>query len=298
MTDYTNINHLGAFAGADIYAKEKKRKKRDVYKILKKIPAYNLHRPARRNFLRRQYFVSRIGEQFGMDLADLGKHRSKNNLKQKYILAVLDMFSRKAWIESISNKTGTKVAAALEKILDRCGLTPKQILSDFGKEFYNRTVQKLLKKRGIKLISTTTGMKSAMVERFLRTIFGKIARYQTQNKTNRFVDKLKEFEILYNNSYNRSIGMKPIEVTKKTEQQVYDRLYGRIPPIYTKPKFKIKQQVFTKKAKGIFDKGYTSNYEEEPSIIIRVLETIPRTYLCEKNKAVDMYYENELIDGS
>jgi transposase InsO family protein len=297
MPDYTNLKRAGAFSGADIYARAHNESRKEALVKLVKIPAYALHQPARRKkFVRRQVLVDRPGRILGMDLVDLGRHRSKNNLRQKYILIVIDLFSRFVWLESTSAKSGPKVTAALEKILKRCGCRPEKIHSDFGKEFYNSQMTAMLRKRGIELYSTTTGVKVSIAERAIRTLFGIISRYLTENKTNRFVDKLRYFEKLINNSYHRSIGMSPSQVTEETRKAVYERLYERrVPPPYKKPKFVVGDSVLAVKSKGVFDKGYTANYQSEPYRIIQVLAAPPQAYMCQRGDIVNFFYEAELV---
>jgi integrase-like protein len=293
---YTSLNGPGAFAGADQYARASGVKRKHIENVLEEVAAHMLHKPKLRRFERRQVYVSGPGEIFEMDLADLGKKRSRNNLKQKYILVIIDKFSRKTWLESLSGKTAPKVAAGILKILKRCGYRPWAIHSDFGREFYNGVVEKLLKDWGIKLYSTTTAMKATMAERVIRTIFGKIARYLTHNNTTRFVDKLRYFENLYNNSHHSSIGMTPNEVNDDTKELVYHRLYrSKVPPLYKTPKFKIGDSVLAVTSKGLFDKGYAANYSKDPYTIVKVLHSPPQHYLCKRGGKVNFFYETELI---
>jgi integrase-like protein len=296
MGDYTSVTKAGAFSGATEFARVAGVNRSEVIDKLRRIPAYALHQPARRRFPRRQVYASGPGQIFGMDLADLGKKRSRNNLKQKYILVMICYFSRKAWIEAIPGKTGPKVSAAIRKILRRCGRKPKRIHCDFGREFYNKVVQKTLEEEGIELYSTTTGMKATIAERFIRTLFGKIQRYLTHNNTNRFVDKLQHFENLYNNSYHRSIGMTPNQVTPETEEKVYGTLYrSRIPKLYKTPKFQVGDSVLAVKSKGVFEKGYTVNYQTAPYTVIQVLDSPERAYMCKRGSQINLFYEAELV---
>ena len=78
---------------------------------------------------------------------------SKYNKGYKYLLTVLDVFSKHAWVEPIKNKTGQAVTEALEKILNQ-GRTPINLQTDDGKEFYNKVFQSLLTREGIHHFST------------------------------------------------------------------------------------------------------------------------------------------------
>jgi len=297
MAGYASITKPGSFAGADIYSKSAGKKYKEALENLKRIPSYNIHRPAKRRFERRQVYVSGPCIQFGLDLADLGKKRSRNNLKQKYVLVLIDMFSRKVWLESTSNKNGPKVSQALERALNRSGCDVKRIQCDRGREFYNKHVDKIVKARGIKLFSTRTRMKCTIAERAIRSLFGKIERYKTHHKTNRFVDRLRHFENLQNTSYNRSIGMTPNEVGPHNTMLVHERLYGsRFPPLYKKARFRVGQLVYGVKSKGVFEKGYEANYDPLPYTVKQILQAPPRRYVCLRGSKTETVYEEELID--
>jgi transposase InsO family protein len=145
---------------------------------------------------------------------------------------------------------------AFDKIMTRTGGVPKRIHVDEGTEFLNKTMYAYLKKKGINIFWTYSPLKSVIIERFIRTLFGKIERSLTLNKTRKFVDKLPDFEKIYN-SYHRSIKMAPIQVTKENEKQAFANLYpDTVPMDYTRPKFKIGDKVLAAKTKKTFEKGY------------------------------------------
>src|SRR5882757_7612561 len=272
--DYTQ---KGSLSGVDTFKKGVKASRAKVKEALRQIPSYNLHRPAYRTFPRRRVHVSGIHEQYAMDLKDIQKSSRFNN-KKKFLLVVIDSFSKMAFIEAIPNKTAPVVTNALEKILARSGGVPRRINVDRGTEFLNRTMQAYLKKKGIDIFWTYSPLKSVIIERFIRTLFQKIQRYMTHNNTRRFVNKLDDFERLYNNSYHRSIKMAPSEVTKENEQEVYNNIYPIVAMDYTPPKLKICDTVLLARNKKTFEKGYTKNYLDDVYIVAKVVETIPRTY--------------------
>ena len=91
--------------------------------------------------------------------------------------------------------------------------------------------------------------------------------------------------------------MTPNEVNPTNTDMVYERLYNsKFPPLYKKPKFKIGQQVYAVKSKGIFDKGYEANYDSNPYIVTEILHAPPRRYLCQRGSKKSKFYEEELID--
>ena len=154
-----------------------------------------------------------------------------------------------------------------------------------------------MNKKRIKLFWTHSPLKAVIIERFIRTIFGAIARYLTHNKTRKFVHKLQFFEQNYNNTYHRSIKMAPIQVNKANEQNVYKALYPLQTIKYKKPKFAIGDNVLVARHKKRFEKGYTANFFEEVYVIVKVNFTVPFTYKLQDLKGVDIlgsFYEEQL----
>ena len=88
---------------------------------------------------------------------------SKDNNGIKYLLTVIDIFSKFVWIIPLKRKTGQGVANAFSRILKE--RRPSQMWVDKGREFYNKDIQKL-----VGLYSTENEEKSCVIERFNRTI--------------------------------------------------------------------------------------------------------------------------------
>ena len=86
-----------------------------------------------------------------MDLADLSS-LSKCNDKHKYILDVIDIFSRFAWSVPLKDKTGTSITIALKSLFQ--SRKPITLQSDKGAEFVNTTLQKYLKSQGVDFHTT------------------------------------------------------------------------------------------------------------------------------------------------
>ena len=297
---YPNYKLKGSFSGAFNFKKDTGTSLniKDVKKVLQKIPAYTLHEPRRIHFDRRRVYVPHMTAQFGMDLKDI-QSESRYNNKKRYLLVVINMFSRMAYIEPLSKKTGIEVVKGLTKIFSRCGPLPQKIQVDKGTEFYNEAVKRFLTEKGIQLFSVQSGLKCVVIERFIRTIFGKIQRYLTHNNTRKFVDKLEYFENLYNNSYHRMIKMRPIEVCEKNSEQVHDNLYLNVVPTdYKKPKFFIGDKVLVARRKTVFQKGYKQNYLPEVFKIKSIRQTTPNVYsLVDKNDTPikETFYAEQLV---
>ena len=106
--------------------------------------------------------------------------------------------------------------------------------------------------------------KSVVAKRFIRTLKNKIYKYMISVLKNVYIDKLDDIVDEYNNTYHRSIKMKPLDIKDNTyidfEKDVNNK----------DPKFKIGDYVRISKYKNIFAKGYMPNWSEEVFIISKI----------------------------
>ena len=298
---YLNHRMPGSFSGATGFKKSGKRTETldTIIRTLRDIPAYTQHFPIRKRFLRRKVYVPCENNQWGMDLLDVGKWSKQNN-KTNFLLTVMDMFSRKAFLEPLKSKSGESVAKAIEKVFKRSSGTPQKIQCDEGKEFYNKNVSDVMKKYNVKLFSVQSELKCCMIERFNRTIRDKIRRYMTHKKSTKYVHKLKEFERMYNTSYHRSIGVSPLEVNSTNQVEIHSRLYGDedIKKDQRKEIFKVNDRVLISKVKKIFEKGSDPTYGSEIFYIEKIRPTFPRTYLLRDEQGENIiggFYREEML---
>ena len=115
--------------------------------------------------------------------------------------------------------------------------------------------------------------KSVAAERLIRTLKNKVYKYMTAISKNVYINKLDNIVNEYNNTYHRTIKMKPVDVKDNTyidfQKEVNDR----------DPKFKVGDNVRISKYKNIFAKGYTPNWSEAVLIISKIKNTVPWTYV-------------------
>ena len=105
--------------------------------------------------------------------------------------------------------------------------------------------KKWLKDNDIEMSSIHDEGKSVVAERFVRTLNNKIYKYMTAISKNGYIDKLDDIVKEYNNTYHRTIKMKPVDVKNNTyidfEKEVNNK----------DPKFKIGDHVTISKYKNI-----------------------------------------------
>ena len=147
--------------------------------------ADELHKPIRRNFPKRRVIVHNVDDIWCSDLVDMQK-LSKWNKGYKYLLMVLDLFSKYGWIVPLKTKTGLEVSKAFESIFKKAKgkAKPTKLWVDKRKEYYNKNVLYLLAKNNIEIYSTENEEKSSVCERWNRTIKEKMyKRFTMQNNT-------------------------------------------------------------------------------------------------------------------
>ena len=247
--------------------------------------AEELHKPVRRKFKRRRVLVNGIDKIRAADLADMQAF-SKFNRGIKYLLAVIDVFSKYGWLIPLKDKTGKSVASALKTIFKE--RKPEKMWVDKGKEFYNKDVKEL-----IELYSTENEEKSSVVERWIRTMKEKMWKYFMTNSTNVYINVLPDLVREYNNTIHSSVKMTPVEASeKKNELKVWKTLYpNRLDILDINPKFSVGDKVRISKKKELFEKGYTTRWTEEIFTITKIKRTSPITY-----KIADL--NGEEIDGT
>ena len=89
---------------------------------------------------------------------------------------------------------------------------PNLLQADQGTEFFNKNFSKMLEAFGPKLYHTYSDKKTSQVERVQRTIRQKLGRVFTLNSNNKWIDIIDDVINSYNNSFHRSIKMKPVNV--------------------------------------------------------------------------------------
>lgn len=91
-----------------------------------------IHHYARKNFKRRKYSMRGIADTLQADLAEMQRFKRQNR-DYRYILFVIDVFSKKAYAKPLKDKTGKSVSMAMEKIFNQVGQPIRNLHTDKGK---------------------------------------------------------------------------------------------------------------------------------------------------------------------
>ena len=147
---------------------------------------------------------------------------SKFNKGFRFLLCVIDIFSKYAWVVTLKDKKGVSIVNAFQSILDDSKRKPNKIWVDKESEFYNRSMKSWLQDNDIVLYSTHNEGKSVVVERFIKTLKNKSYKYMTSVSKNVYIDKLDDIVNEYNNTYHRTIKVKPIDIKNSTYINISD----------------------------------------------------------------------------
>lgn len=256
-----------------------------------------LHKPARKNFPRRRTIIKGLLDLYQADLIEFIPYERVNK-GYRYVLIVINCFSKFAWARPLKTKTGTEVTSAFENILQSLKSdVPTNLQVDDGKEFWNKQFQDLCKKYKINLYSTYSVLKATIVERLIRTIKNLIYKKFSLRGQYKWFDILQEVITTYNNTPHSTIGgIKPLNVSKSNEKKILSSFYT-YPKIYPRQRFRIGDFVRISKYKNIFAKGYTPNWSTELFKIVKVQITNPVTYKLEDMNGSPIlggFYEQEL----
>ena len=153
----------------------------ETYKKIKQFlssqEAYTMHKPLRWKFARRKTYSKGPNDLFQADLVDL-TNISRYNDKHRYLLTVIDVFSKRAWAVPVLNKSAQRIADAFEKVLSTGG-NCRMLQTDRGSEFISNTFQEMLKRHNIHFYTSNSDTKASVCERFNRTLKTKLFKYFT-----------------------------------------------------------------------------------------------------------------------
>jgi transposase InsO family protein len=261
-------------------------------------PTYTLHKDVKRNFPTRKYITGGINDLWQADLMEMIPY-SKVNKGYKYILNIIDVFSRYVWAIPLKKKSASEVTEALERTFNKVATLPRHLQTDQGKEFYNSSVQKLLKHHNINHYSVYSKQKCAHVERFNRTLRAKLNRYFTFTGKKIWFNSLDDIIHTYNKTPHRGIyNMSPVSVNTTNEMDIWLRNSQQPPTSTTHANLKIHDHCRISRDRGIFLKNFDQNWSEEIFQIVAIDSSASPVmyYLCDlKGEQIKgKFYKQEL----
>ena len=223
--------------------------------------------------------VYHIDDTWSLDILDLKDYGPENNRGYRYVLVVIDNFSKFGLTIPLKNINAQTINDSFENILISSKRKPNLIESDRGKEFYNKIFQSLLNNNNIKLYSRNTHLGAVFAERFNKSIRDLLKKIVFEHGDANWIDVLPIITKQYNNRVHSSTKLTPIQASlKKNEGYVYKRLLDKRKKV--KPKFQINNLVRTADLKKTFSKGDTTNWSYKLYKIVEIInDTIPTYHI-------------------
>ena len=244
----------------------------------------------------RKVAVPGIDDTWAIDLMDMP--RPEDNDGFRYVLTVIDVFSRFIWIAKTKNKDAQSVWVAFESIIRQAGATPSKIWGDQDGAWYNQIWTKRLKTLHITLYSTYSDWGVSIVERAIRTLKTWMMPAMEERGSLRWVSLLPLIVDRYNSRKHSAIKMTPTDARDpSTQQALYKQQYTPPDPMQKKPKFKVGDWVRVARKKDIFEKGYEAQWSYQPYKIRKVSVGDPVVYYVQEGDGTQVegaLYENEL----
>ncbi len=187
--------------------------------------SYTRYKQPVRVFSRRKVIAASSNQQWQTDIMDMTKF-FRINRGYKYVLVVIDVFSKKAYVRPLKTKGSLPVVDAFQSIVNEAKAKPFKVSSDKGREFLNQHLSKWCKKMGIKWFTSEDDVTKAMIaERFIRTLKKKLLMLMMHKNRNQWYEELQDIVTGYNNRVHSSTGFPPNKVTKENTSAVFFKLY-------------------------------------------------------------------------
>ena len=236
-------------------------------------------KPPKKNYATNKTDVYHIDDIWSLDILDLKDYGPESNKSYRYVLVIIDNFSKSGWTIPLKNKNAQTIKDSFENILISSKRKPNLIESDRGKEFFNNIFQDFLNKNNIKLYSRNSSYGAVFAERFNRTIRDFLKKPVFEKCDGNWIDVLPTITKQYNNKVHSSTKLTPIQASlKKNGGYVYKNLLDKRKKV--KPKFQINNLVRTADLKKTFSKSDTTNWSYNLYKITEIInDTIPSYHI-------------------
>jgi transposase InsO family protein len=193
-------------------------KRDDVAKFLKGQSIFQMTRPMTHR-TNKPIVATYPNQLYCIDLIDMNDVFASNR-PYRYIFTCVDVFSRKVWLEALTNKSAIDNREAMKRIVARTGVTCRATISDNGAEFRGEFEQ-WCKEEGIKQRRTQSYSpeQNGIVENMNKQVRKRLAEMATRQKTRRWVDNLRAVEQNKNDTYSRILKGSPNQIWSPTRNR-------------------------------------------------------------------------------
>lgn len=271
---YTSTRNPNSFSSVQKLYRAARREipdltKQQVEQFLQSKLTYTLNKPVVRKFKRLKTIAAGVGTEWQADLMVFNAIAREND-GYKYLLVVVDVFSRFLYLEGVKSKKADDMQKAFENIFKRSKFKAWRVTTDQGGEFCSKQMRAFWKKHDIQKAESHTHptLHATIAERFNRTVRERLKRYFNEYATLRWIDAIQDIAYALNHSVHSTLGVRPVDVTPKNADKLWKRLYAK--QKIEKPKFQVGQHVRVENTRGPFSK-HQANFSDEVFVVDRVL---------------------------
>lgn len=279
------------------YARTRGIRPKHVDEWLQNQPAHVLHKNRPLRFRRSKIYAPFQHAIWEADLTYMDKLARWND-GYKYLLVVVDIFSKQAAVQPLKKRTATATALAFRRILRSMRARPRKLRTDRGREFTGQPFQRLMQQRNIDHYTTfDEDIKAGVVERLHRTLKSTIYKYMTASKTKRYVGQLQNLVTSYNNATHRTIGMAPAAVRDIHRARIYERMYGDENDARVRSKLEIGDAVLLARKHTKFTRGHEERWRRAILYVSGVKRHAPFRYMLQTENGQNLpgtYYRAQL----
>ena len=157
-----------------------------------------------------------------VDLIDMSLYQNiRGNRNYRYILTIVDVFSRKVWVEKTKDKEASTIASAFNRAINRAGISPKYLISDRGTEFQG-DFSAYCKENEIaqRFNRAYSPEANGIVERANREVRKLLRAFMAKNNKLVWIDLLSKVESNKNNTYHGLIKTNSNAVWTPDKRQI------------------------------------------------------------------------------
>ena len=145
-------------------------------------------------------------------------YKTSNNKGFRYIFVLIDNFSKYLLAISLENKNGKTITEDFSNVLTTSKRSPIKLGSDRGAEFYTSIFQNFLECKSKQPFSRFTDKGPSIAKRVIRTIRKLLKKPVFEKREADWLSEVPSVIKQYNNTYNYSMKMKPINASKKANE--------------------------------------------------------------------------------
>ena len=262
-----------------------------VQKTIKNLTIENYSKPPKKNYATNKIDVYHITDIWIFDILVLKDYGPENNRGYRYVLVIINNFSKFGRTVPCKNKNAQTIKDSFENILINSlnsKRKPNLIETDRGKDFYNNVFQDLLNENNIKIDSRNTSLGAVLAERFNKTIRSLLKKPVFEKGDANWINHLPTITKQNINRIRSSTKLTPIQGSLQiNEGFVYKKLLEKRKKI--KPKFQINDLSRTADLKKTFSKSNLTNWSYKLYITTEMInDSIPSYHI---DKLTERYNE-------